>query len=426
MSSRGLTLVSAAAGLLALVAVGRLAVFMVSPAYGGWSTFPGSRWEINHSCLTAYYVASEAGARGEDFYDSSLYTAPDDDPKSVRKARKLGSFNVDVYEYPPPFLLLPRLCRIVTGDFLSLRPLWFLLNAATGVVAMVAVARSMGPVAGPRALLLMPLVWAALPTLSALQKGNVQLLVIAISMLAMVLFERGSFALGGALLAYATVSKLFPGMLVLYLLAGRQWRAFGWTTAMGAAMVLVSILDLGWASYAGFMRHLPGLLGGEAFPAFRNPSATAINLSVPGLVFKLSLFGVPGMGFPASKIVGWVWTAVAVWATVAIARRPLPEHGKPVAWMAILILATLRSPFLPQAYAAFPPLWLLTLLAALYAPTARLLALVLAGWLALNVYVPMDWGLDPRWLAVLTLVPQVLTIALAALALRRAPEPMRA
>jgi hypothetical protein len=88
-------------------------------------------------------------------------------------------------------------------------------------------------------------------------------------------------------------------------------------------------------------------------------------------------------------------------------------------WMAILILATLRSPFLPQAYAAFPPLWLLTLLAATYVPTTKVVSWVLAGWLAFNVFWPLDWPLDPRWLAVITLVPQGLTVVVALLALRR-------
>ena len=45
--------------------------------------------------------------------------------------------------------------------------------------------------------------------------------------------------------------------------------------------------------------------------------------------------------------------------------------------------ASLCSPFLPQAYAAFPPLWLLTLLAATYAPTKKVLFLVLVAWLGL-------------------------------------------
>ena len=221
-------------------------------------------------------------------------------------------------------------------------------------------------------MLLAPLVWISLPTLSALQKGNVQLMVVALAMLAMLLFERRRFAAGGALLAFATVSKLFPGLLLVYLIVRRQWRAAAWTAAMGALLVLLSLAVVGGRQYAGFADHLPGLMGGVA-SSFRNPSAIAINFSVPGLVFKLKVLGLGGLSFGASKIVGWLYTLVLLVVVVTVNRRPWPDADKPALWLAILILATLRSPFLPQAYATFPPLWLLTLLAARQPPTAETL-----------------------------------------------------
>jgi hypothetical protein len=293
-----------------------------------------------------------------------------------------------------------------------------MLNALVVAVALVVVAWSLPEPMATRALLLSPLVLAALPMFSALQKGNVQLVVVALSMLAMVLFERGRFAAGGALLAFAIASKLYPGLLVVYLLARRQWRALAWTAAFGVAFTAVTLIDLGWIQFAGFFGHLPGLLGGEAFPAFRNPAARAINFSVPGLVFKLGVLGIGNGGFAASKVVGWLYTVVALWATVWAARRPLNAAEKPLVWLAILVLATLRSPFLPQAYGAFPPQWLLVLLAATFAPTARAIALTLLGWLALNVFVPMDWA-SARTLAWLMFVPQIALVLVAVLALRR-------
>ncbi|PYS94690.1 MAG: hypothetical protein DMF50_11960, partial [Acidobacteria bacterium] len=139
--------------------------------------------------------------------------------------------------------------------------------------------------------------------------------------------------------------------------------------------------------------------------------------------FKLGLFGVPGMSFGAAKIVGWGYTLVAAAATLFAGRGALRDDRKPLVWMAILILATLRSPFLPQTYAVFPPLWLLTLLGAIAAPTTRTLAMVLFGWAALNVYWPIDWPIDPRVLAVSHAVPQAATVAVAVLALRRGLQP---
>jgi hypothetical protein len=409
---------SALTTLLALVMLARLAVFMADDARPGYSAFPSSAWEVRHSCVSAYFVASGAARDDGSVYRNELYTAPGDKGTGARKPLMLGRFGIDVYEYPPPFLLLPRALRQVVPGFPAFRLLWFVLGFVVVALAMVLVARALPPPAARRALLLAPLVWASLPTLSALQKGNVQLAIVALAMLAMLLFERRRFAAGGALLAFATASKLFPGLLLVYLIARRQWRAVAWTAAMGALLVGLSLADVGARQYLAFADHLPGLLGGEAFPAFRNPGAMAINFSIPGLVFKLKLLGFDSLSFGASKIVGWLYTLVVLAIVVAASRRPWPDDRKPLLWLAILILATLRSPFLPQAYASFPPLWLLTLLAARQPPTARTLLLTLGAWLALNIYWPLDWPLDPRVLALVTLVPQAVTVAIAALALR--------
>jgi alpha-1,2-mannosyltransferase len=417
--SPALKVASALISVLALVMLGRLTVFMVDASRVGYASIPASRWEVRHSCLTAYYVAAKAAGEGRNVFDGSLYTAPDDTGSGVRKPTELGPFMVDVYEYPPPFLLLPRAAMLLAPDFTRLRALWFGLNITILLAATLVVARLLGPAAGTRALLLAPLVWTAVPTLSFLQKENVQGIIVASSMVAMALFERRRFAAGGALLAYSTLSKLFPGLLLVYLLARRQWRALGWTAGFGLLLALITWADVGWRQYVGFVEHLPGLLGGEAFPALRNPAAMAINHSVPGLVFKATLFGVPGMGFLAAKIVGWIWTLTILWVTLRISRHTPQEGAKPLVWLALLILATLRSPFLPQSYAAFPPLWLLTLLAATYAPRPKIIGLTLLAWVGFNIFWPLDWLLDPRLLAILTTVPQALGLLVVVLALHR-------
>ena len=126
-----------------------------------------------------------------------------------------------------------------------------------------------------------------------------QLLFLVLSAVAMLLFERRQHAAGGLLLGYAIASKLFPGVLLVFLLLRRDWRALGWTAAAGVAADSSLLADLGWTPFAAFFAHLPKLLSGEAFPGLRNAHAIAINESVPGLVFKLGLFGVPDMSFAA-------------------------------------------------------------------------------------------------------------------------------
>ncbi|HTD96034.1 MAG TPA: hypothetical protein VK627_03870, partial [Edaphobacter sp.] len=195
-----------------------------------------------------------------------------------------------------------------------------------------------------------------------------------------------------------------------------------WTVGLCAVFVGISLLDTGWTPYRAFLDHLPRLLGGEAFPAFRNPSAIAKNYSIPGMALKLRLFGVPGASFAAMRIVGWVYTLIALTATVIVARRPLNRVQQPIAWLAILILASLRSPFLP-GYAVIPALWLLTLLAAVVAPTVRTLCFAFLAWLILNITVPLS-GPDPRLMAIIILLPQTVMVILIVLALRNRTEPV--
>jgi hypothetical protein len=422
--SRALKILSALATVAALFQLLRLTIFIVDPSQVGCAIgfSRGLGLSPAHSCLSAYFVAANLVDTTPNVYDDALYSLPRDKPVGPRNPRRIGTFNIDVYEYPPPFLLLPRATALLAPDFLRNRMLWFALDGAVILIGLLVVAASLGPVAGTRGLLLSPLVWAADATLSTLQIGNIQPMVIALAVIAMALVERRRYAAGGALLAYITVSKLFPGLLLVYLLARREWRALAWTTGLSVALVAISLLDTGWAPYDAFLRHLPGLLGGEAFPAFHNPLSIAKNYSVPGMAFKLGLFGVPAMSFGAAKIVGWIYTLIVLAAAVIVARRTLTREEKPLAWLAILTLATLRSPFLP-GYAVFPPLWLLTLLAASAAPTAKTMGLVVLAWVALNVTVSQLSALDPRLISAIFLVPQAALVALAVLALRRQPVP---
>ncbi len=421
--SRILYAISGLATLAALLQLARLCVFIINPAAVGCAISPsrGLGLPNSHSCVSAYFVAAQAAATVPNVYEYELYSFPSANPDEVRKPRPIGAFNIDVYEYPPPFLLLPRALRILSPDFFQFRMIWFALNGAVLLIGLLAVARALGPVVGGRALLLSPLVLASDLTIGTLQVGNLQAIVFGLAMLAMVLFAQRRYAAGGALLAFATVSKLFPGLLLIYLLARRKWRALAWTTGLTVVLVVISLLDTGRAPYDAFLNHLPKLLGGESFPAFRNPHAIAQNFSVPGMAFKLRLFGVPGASFAAMRIVGWVYTLIALAATVLVARRPLNRIQQPIAWLAILIVASMRSPFLP-GYAVPPALWLLTLLAAVAAPTVRASCFALLAWLILNISIPLS-GQDPRLSSIILLLPQTVMVILIVLALRNRAGP---
>lgn len=412
-SSRALTTASCVAAVVAVVVISRLTIFIVDPSRPSYSVLPSSLWEVRHACVTAYFVAARVVTDVPNVYDLSIYAAPDDDHSGPRKPRRIGPFNVDQYEYPPPFLLLPRALSLLTPDFLRLRMLWFGLNGIVLVVGLAVVAWHLPEDAARRAWLLVPFVMGSLVTLNTMQKENVQLAIIAVSMIAMVLLTKKHAVAGGALLAFVTMAKLYPGLLLIYLLVRKEWRALAWTGAFSLLLLVITIIDMGWQPFLAFRQQFSGLLSGEAFPAFRNPAAVAINHSIPGLVFKLKLFGVAGMGFGVARIVGTLYMLLAVVLTIVLGRRPLREGQGPLVWLAILIFATMRSPFLPQSYAPFPAIWLLTLLFAAAPLERRSLSYFLAGFLVLSIFVPNDSGIDPRLVAIVTAIPQALTLALA-------------
>ena len=394
-----------------------VSVFIVDANSSAWTASPGRPWRSEHSCVSAYWVAAQNVTRVPDLYAEPVYRPPI--PPTVRRQPNLGPFFVDVYEYPPAFLPLPRLLGLVSPDFWTFRRLWFALNLAGVAIGLVAIARRLDTRAGTQSVWLTPFALAAPAVVGTLQVGNVQLLFIVISALAMYLFERQRYAAGGLLLGYAVASKLFPGVLLLFLLLRRDWRAVGWTTAVGVALTLVALVDVGWTPFAAFLEHLPKLVSGTAFPGLFRPEAIAINESVPGLVFKLGLFGVPGMGFAASRVVGWIYTLVVIGATAWMAAGARDRSKDPLLWVAILLLATLRSPFLPN-YGVFPPLWLATMVLAVAWDRTGIRWLTIGLALALSVAAGQG-AIAPQLNAILTFVHTVAGLVLVGLAIR--PEP---
>src|SRR5205085_769211 len=78
--------------------LGRLGAFMLDGARGDHSVLPLYETFVRHSCLSAYFRADElARAEEPDLYQPALYTGD------------AGLFHQEIYEYAPPFLLLPRL-----------------------------------------------------------------------------------------------------------------------------------------------------------------------------------------------------------------------------------------------------------------------------------------------------------------------------
>jgi alpha-1,2-mannosyltransferase len=418
---RGLVVLSAAAGVLLLVAFIRLIAFLQAPdplAASGWSATPWNDFLTRHACSTAYWQSATTIDSAPNVYHPSTYATGRFDPVTQRPIpRFIGPFSIDPYEYPPTFLIVPRALARLTHDYPTFRRVWISLCLAVALAALVVVARRVDVATGGHARWLAPLVLLPPGILATVQAGNVQLAIFGLAMLAMLAFERRQPAAGGLLLGFTVVAKMFPAMLVLYLAVRRDWRAVAWTAVWCVALVLLSLADIGWAPFDHFREHLPKLLSGEAFPMLRIRGAPDVSLSAPGVILKLTTLGGPAVPLDALRVAGWVYTALILVATVLLALRPLPERLAPLAWLIVLGLASLRSPFLPF-YGAFAAFWIATLLLGTFWHVARIRWVAVGAWTLLLPVWAGPPGTPPALIAAVTTLQIAVILGLFVFAVR--------
>ncbi len=393
---------------------------------------------VKHNCYTSYIIGAHlASQRVRNIYEGGRYRDPE---VETEIHRDIGdALTVDRYQYPPPFLLLPRL-MLASGDFFASRTYWYALNVGAICLSVVLLAAWVGGRSFGAAWLALPIILIAPVTAASLQIGNVHLLIISISILAMLAFEHRWFAMGGALLGFATLSKLFPGLLLAYLVVTRRWRAVAWTAAAMVVITCATFLIFGAEPFKAFFEYqAPRLASGEAFSFSRtNIRPMTVNLSVMGAAFKLAHLDLLG-GWDAERVaktLTLVFTGVLALALIAIgvtglaARNRAGPSGQTVGrqlegltWLAILVLGQLRSPFLPWGYANLAVLWLLALLLPVLGgrPTAQGGALLLAMGFAVNV--PLFFGPETvafdLWYTLAALVI-IVTVCLGIVAARAA------
>ena len=218
---KGLWVASIGAAVVAVVLLTRMAGYLVDVEQPQCSLEPHDKWRTAHSCLTAYAEAARFAAEAErNVYDPALY-----------EGRFMSGLKVDTYHYPPPFLVVPDALQRATGGYLELRPVWFGLQLAALLAAVLLIARWLGGELQPRVLLGAPQFFHSLTTLFTLQMGIFQSTAFALSLLGMiglVSTRAGAQALGALAFAFAALSKVFPGVLGIYLIVTRRWRALAW------------------------------------------------------------------------------------------------------------------------------------------------------------------------------------------------------
>jgi hypothetical protein len=288
--------------------------------------------------LDAYLGAADRLVAGE-----PLYPAVDPDGITPGPA--------GAYFYPP----------LVAAAFVPLAALppetahliWFGVLILLAAVIGIALVRPLPP---DRRDLAAAAYLAYLPLLSELRFGNVNLVTLALCLLAW--HRRDRPAIAGALLAAAVGLKLLPLALVVFLVAGGRWRIAAWAGAIALAAVAASWPWLGgaWLDYVGVL----GAIGTGA-PAAGSNIVTDL-LADPPLRYLL----------PAVAL------GVAALAGFAARRRPSAETPafRTALAAAPLLATTVWYPYLVLALPA--------ILARADGETRSGAAARAAGWLAIE------------------------------------------
>ncbi|MEJ2086159.1 MAG: glycosyltransferase family 87 protein [Acidobacteriota bacterium] len=355
--------------LSATVQIGRLSTYMTDPQFDWYLTTRHPFW-AKHECLPAYMYAAELNQRGEEnIYDAAHY--PGLSPGAQPVTTLEGMTPEDPYQYTPQFLMLPHLFFSLSDQYSTIRLVWFGLQATLFLAVASSLAVWVGGRHGRLAALLLPVAVSAFPTLHALQFGQFHITAIALAVAGMLAFETRRQALGGALVAAAALSKIFPGILLVVLASQRRWRELAWSLGAIAAITLVALAVLGTAPFMAFFDyHLPRLSNGDAF-AFDEawPEVAKLiiadNQGAYGFVEKLRALGVPGLDKAIASRVATLFGLLLVGATALFGRHQaaLPRRLQAAGWLALLGLGSMTSNGAFGDYVPLTIIWMLTLLA---------------------------------------------------------------
>lgn len=369
--------------IITIVLISRLSIFMNNFEYSGASVLPFIPFFKTHSCLTAYVHAIQLIEIGtENLYDPSNW------PNSGNE--KYAPFLLDAFMYPPPFLLLPKLLFSITNSFPVQRAVWFGFSGIFIASVFWIIAKWTGKKNEWHSIFLIFLVGSSLSVLVTLQTGNIHHVTIAMAILAMYLFEKKQPVFGGALLAFAIISKISPGLLCVVLLVQRRWKDLFWTSVFGVIYLGLSIFIFGYDTLKDFIFfEIPLLRSGQAmYWLDKQTNEILINFSPFGIPFKLGLLGIKlENSWQIAKIIGNLYTVLIVIVTVYFSFKEREPRQKVYLWSGVLTLAGLQSPFAP-GYVGIPLLWAMTIIAADIKSKNGFILLVL-GWICLNSLLPV-------------------------------------
>ncbi len=277
----------------------------------------------------------------------------------------------DPYAAPTPFpFIYPLFLCVLLAPFTALPAAaldvaWFALGvAALGASAWMVLRRAAPPSAGARPVVPLAATFAVLAGVvqNNLLNGQVNPLVLLACVLFLAAVLRGRRLVAALLLGAAVALKLTPLVLVVYLLARREWRV----VALAGVAALLFAVALPWMvagpAVAGwYARYADGFLGAQLAPA--HGAALAAGFSLTSLLGV----GLPGLARPVTMALAAI-LALAAPVALQVTSPRSPGERREVAVFALFLLA------MPLVSPMSEPHHLVMLL-----PAVAVLVAVLAG-----------------------------------------------
>jgi hypothetical protein len=101
----------------------------------------------------------------------------------------LTNYFEDPFQYPPPFLLLPRLALALTNDYWTIRTVWFALQTTAFALVSLLLALWIKGRSGIVAAFLIPAMWISLPAMDSFQSGQFHLTTLVLAVAALLAAE---------------------------------------------------------------------------------------------------------------------------------------------------------------------------------------------------------------------------------------------
>ena len=137
------------------------------------------------------------------------------------------------------------------------------------------------------------------PVLSNLWHGQVTALIFACFCLCYWLLHRERPFAAGLALGLIVPFKFYPVLFVLYFAWRRQWRVVAGALVGGLAVMLVSLLTVGWEGNLAYFQVVLSELGGGGIPAFNNQSISGFLMHI----------------FTRGDVFAWLDVRVPLWLT---------------------------------------------------------------------------------------------------------------